>query len=86
MSSPDRAVARGVAAPPEPSVREQPVDDATEMLQAPDLTAAIFVDRSGRRARKLRRLACAVIVLALLLLVALWISQGADALGLQAPG
>ena len=72
--------ARGVATPPDPPGGA----DATQMMQAPDVTAAIFVDRSGRRARTLRRVASAVVVLALLLIVALWVSQGMDALGMRA--
>ncbi|MGC1212759.1 MAG: hypothetical protein WA890_15995 [Micromonospora sp.] len=70
--------ARGVATPPEPTGEA----DSTQMMQAPDVTAAIFVDRSGRRARTLRRVVTAVVLLALLLIVALWVSQGVDALGL----
>jgi hypothetical protein len=66
-------VARGVAAKP---------DVSTQMIHPPDVTNAIFVDRSGRRARRLRRLAYAVVVLALVLLGLLWLSQGADVLGL----
>ncbi|WP_221623121.1 hypothetical protein, partial [Micromonospora globispora] len=71
--------ARGVATPPDPPGGA----DATQMMQAPDVTAAIFVDRSGRRAQVLRRVVSAVVLLALLLIVALWVSQGMDALGLR---
>lgn len=72
--------ARGVATPPDPPGGA----DATQMMQASDVTAAIFVDRSGRRAQVLRRVVSAVVLLALLVLVALWVSQGLDALGLRA--
>ena len=75
--------ARGVAAPPEAPAAESGVDGATEMLQAPDVTAAIFVDHSGRRGRTLRRVVSTLVLLALLLIVALWVSQGAEVLGLR---
>ena len=65
--------------------RRERVDGATEMFQAPDVTAAIFVDRSGRRARTLRRVVSALVLLALLLIVALWVSQGAEVFGLGCP-
>ena len=71
--------ARGVATPPDAPGGA----DATQMMQAPDVTAAIFLDRSGRRAQVLRRVVSAVVLLALLLIVALWVSQGLDALGLR---
>ncbi|WP_446215015.1 hypothetical protein [Micromonospora sp. IBHARD004] len=75
---------RGVAPLPDPPDGAG-IDGATQMLQAPDVTAAIFVDGSGRRARTLRRVVSAVVLLALLLIVALWASQGAEALGLRVP-
>ncbi|WP_319460703.1 hypothetical protein [Micromonospora sp. RTP1Z1] len=74
------APARGVVAMPATPERTG-VDGATQMLQASDVTAAIFVDRSGRRARLLRRVVSVVVLLALLLLGALWVSQGAEVLG-----
>lgn len=71
---------RAAAGPPPPA----PDAGSTQLLQAPDVTAEIFVDRSGRRARVLRRVVSAVVLLALLLILALWVSQGVDALGLRA--
>ncbi|GAA4574688.1 hypothetical protein GCM10023176_42230 [Micromonospora coerulea] len=77
--------ARGVAALSEPPDDGSGVDGATETLQPPDVTAEIFVDHSGRRARTLRRVASALVLLALLLIVALWVSQGAEVFGLRVP-
>lgn len=48
------------------------------MLQPPDVTGAIFVDGSGRRGRRLRRVAYALVVVVLLLLAAFWVLQGLD--------
>lgn len=87
------ALPRGGASPRPPlsTLPAEPPDDgsgadgATETLQAPDVTAEIFVDHSGRRARTLRRVASALVLLALLLIVALWVSQGAEVLGLPVP-
>jgi hypothetical protein len=70
-------VARGVAVKP---------DVSTQLIQPPDLTSAIFVDRSGRRARRLRRVVYALVMLALLLLGLLWLSQGADVFGFPGLG
>lgn len=39
---------------------------------------AVFVDRSGRRARNMRRVAYLTLVLALLVLALLWLALGAD--------
>ncbi|WP_406044884.1 hypothetical protein OG799_10695 [Micromonospora sp. NBC_00898] len=75
--------ARGVATPPEAPDAGGGVDGATQMFQAPDVTAAIFVDHSGRRGRTLRRVVSALALFALLLIVALWVSQGAEVLGLR---
>ncbi|RZU75658.1 hypothetical protein EV384_4212 [Micromonospora kangleipakensis] len=75
---------RGVAPLPDPADGAG-IEGATQLLQAPDVTAAIFVDGSGRRARTLRRVVSAVVLLALLLIVALWASQGAEVLGLRVP-
>lgn len=84
-SAADTAPARGVAALPETPDAGSGVDGATQMFQAPDVTQAIFVDHSGRRGRTLRRVVSALVLLALLLIVALWVSQGAEALGLRVP-
>lgn len=75
----EAAPARGVATPPDPPGGA----DSTRMIEGPDVTAAIFVDRSGRRAQVLRRVVSAAVLLALLLIVALWVSQGLDALALR---
>ncbi|MGR6320585.1 hypothetical protein Q2K19_22910 [Micromonospora soli] len=74
-SSP-RAVARV-----KPAATAEPVDPATEILQSPDVTAAIFVDGSGRRGRRLRMIAYALVVLALMLILAFWVIQGLDVFG-----
>lgn len=51
------------------------------MLESPEETGAIFVDRSGRRGRHLRRAAYSLVALALMLIVAFWVLQGADVFG-----
>jgi hypothetical protein len=61
-------------------------DVSTHRIRLPDATEAIFLDRSGRRGRRLRRIAYAVVVIAFVLLGLLWLSQGADLLGLAGPG
>ncbi|MGW4292951.1 hypothetical protein ACWEH1_07845 [Micromonospora chersina] len=71
-------VARGVAAPPAAPRHAEPVEPATEMLQPPDVTGAIFVDGSGRRARRLSRVAYALVAVLLVLLAAFWLLQGLD--------
>ncbi|GIF66988.1 hypothetical protein Ais01nite_50230 [Asanoa ishikariensis] len=50
-------------------------DVATQAIRLPDATQAIFVDRSGRRGRRLRWTAYAVLLLVLVLLALLWLSQ-----------
>ena len=57
------------------------IDSATAILESPEDTAAIFVDRSGRRGRRLRLITYASAVLALLLTVAFWVVQGMGVLG-----
>jgi hypothetical protein len=58
--------ARGTAPPP---------DVSTRVFHQPDPTAAVFVDKSGRRGRRLRRTAYWLIALALMLLALWWLSQ-----------
>ncbi|MEV1143099.1 hypothetical protein [Micromonospora sp. NPDC049799] len=67
--------------PVEPATADEPVDVATQLLQPPDVTAAIFVDRSGRRGHLLRQTVYALVAIALLLVVAFWLVQGLDAFG-----
>ncbi|MFC4148735.1 hypothetical protein ACFO0M_20970 [Micromonospora mangrovi] len=74
-------VRHGGPAPVTSSTRSGPVDGATALIQPPDVTAAIFVDGSGRRGRLLRRTVWTLVALALLLVVAFWIVQGLDAFG-----
>ncbi|MFC4020045.1 hypothetical protein ACFOW4_19160 [Micromonospora sp. GCM10011542] len=62
----------------EPITPAEPAGGATEMLQPPDVTAAIFVDGSGRRGERLRLIAYALVALALLLILAFWVAQGVD--------
>jgi hypothetical protein len=45
------------------------------VFHQPDPTAAVFVDKSGRRGRRLRRTAYWLIALALILLALWWLSQ-----------
>jgi hypothetical protein len=45
------------------------------MIRRPEQTAPIFLDRSGRRARRLRRVAYWCIGIVLVLLAVLWLSQ-----------
>lgn len=71
---------RGVASV-KPATVAEPVASATQMLQSPDVTAAIFVDGSGRRGRRLRVAAYALVLIALTLTLAFWVLQGVDALG-----
>jgi hypothetical protein len=61
-------------------------DVSTRLIRLPDATDAVFLDRSGRRGRRLRRFAYAVVVIAFVLLGLLWLSQGADLLGLAGLG
>lgn len=48
---------------------------STRLIRRPDQTAPIFLDRSGRRGRRLRRAAYWCIGVALVLLAVLWLSQ-----------
>lgn len=48
-----------VVEPGEPVAVAEPIDGATEILASPEVTAAIFVDRSGHRGRRLRLIAYA---------------------------
>lgn len=48
---------------------------STQYVQLPDATAPIFVDRSGRRGRRLRRVAYWLVAIALVLLALWWLSQ-----------
>jgi hypothetical protein len=50
-------------------------DVSTRVFDLPDPTAPVFVDKSGRRSRRLRRIAYWVIALALTLLALWWLSQ-----------
>jgi hypothetical protein len=50
-------------------------DVSTRTLHRPDPTAQVFLDGSGRRGRRLRRVAYWLIAVALLLLALLWLSQ-----------
>jgi hypothetical protein len=78
IQRPDRlATIRAVAGKP---------DVSTRRIELPDATAAIFVDHSGRRGRRLRRVAYGAVLLVLVLLALFWLSQGADLLGLAVPG
>ncbi|MGY0003975.1 hypothetical protein [Micromonospora sp. I033] len=74
----DRPVARGVASPVVGARHAEPVDAATAVLQPPDVTGAIFVDGSGRRARRLLRVAYVLVAVLLVLLAAFWLLQGLD--------
>jgi hypothetical protein len=47
----------------------------TRAMRAPLQLTAVFVDPSGRRSKRLRRMAVAVAVLALALVALLWVSQ-----------
>lgn len=70
------------ATTPAPAVgRAEAVDSATAMFQPPDVTGAIFVDGSGRRGRRLRRVAYALVAVVLVLLLAFWLLQGLDVVG-----
>lgn len=71
---------RGVASV-KPATVAEPVDSATQMLQSPDVTAAIFVDGSGRRGRRLRGVTYALVLIALSLTLAFWMLQGVDVFG-----
>ena len=51
------------------------------MFETPDVTAAIFVDGSGRRGRLLSRTVYTLLVLALLAILAFWFAQGLDVFG-----
>ena len=50
-------------------------DVHTRAIRLPEATQAVFVDRSGRRGRRLRATAYAVMVLVLALLALVWLSQ-----------
>ena len=52
-----------------------PPDVSTIMFERPDPTAPIFVDSSGRRRRRLRRLTYLVCALILVLVALYWFSQ-----------
>lgn len=54
-------------------------DVSTRHLQRPDATAPIFVDGSGRRGRRLRRVAYWVIAVVLVVLALWWVSQASVA-------
>lgn len=69
------SVARGVANPPDPS---------TQMLHIDPPTAAVFVDQSGRRSRRLRRFTYWLVALALLLVALIWLALGLDILDIPA--
>jgi hypothetical protein len=66
---------RGVANPPDPS---------TQVLHVDPPTAAVFVDRSGRRKRRVRRAAYWLAALALLVVALIWLALGIDAFGMPA--
>lgn len=78
-AAPDRArqngAARGVANPPDPS---------TQVLHVDPPTAAVFVDRSGRRSRRVRRMAYWLVALALVLVALVWLALGMDVFGIPA--
>lgn len=73
----DRVVARAkLPRPPRPVRGVAPKPDvSTKVIHRPEVTAPIFLDRSGRRARRLRRTAFWLILAALILLAVLWLSQ-----------
>jgi hypothetical protein len=50
-------------------------DVSTRVFDQPDRTAPVFVDKSGRRGRRLRRTAYWLVALALVLLALWWLSQ-----------
>jgi hypothetical protein len=50
-------------------------DVSTRMFHRPEPTGPIFVDRSGRRARRLRHIAYWLVVVALVVLALWWLSQ-----------
>lgn len=58
--------ARGVASAP---------DVSTRLIRRPDETEPIFLDRSGRRGRRLRRTTYWLVAFGLVLLALLWLSQ-----------
>ncbi|BCB89406.1 hypothetical protein Psuf_067190 [Phytohabitans suffuscus] len=62
---PSRPV-RGVA--PQPDV-------STRLIQRLDVTAPVFLDRSGRRGRRLRRTTYWLVAVSLIMLALLWLSQ-----------
>jgi hypothetical protein len=84
---PDRFVGRApTGGPLRPDQPRQTTRDAargrvdkpdvnTQVIRHPEATQAIFVDSSGRRGRRLRWTAYAVLVLVVVLLALLWISQ-----------
>jgi type VI protein secretion system component VasK len=61
-----------------------PTDPSTQVLHVDPPTAAVFVDRSGRRSRRLRRAAYWLVALALVLLALVWLALGLDIFGLPA--
>ena len=73
----NRAVGR--AKPPRPRRRVRAVapqpDVSTRVIHRPEATAPIFLDQSGRRARRLRRTTYWLVAVALVLLALLWLSQ-----------
>jgi hypothetical protein len=70
-----KPVARGVANPPDP---------ATQMLHVDPPTAAVFVDGSGRRSRRLRRTAFWLVALALIVVALVWLALGMEVFGIPA--
>ncbi|MEU9824640.1 hypothetical protein [Micromonospora chersina] len=78
LPGPPGPAARGIAAPPAVAGHAEPLEPATEMIQPPDVTGAIFVDGSGRRGRRLRRATYVLVAVLLVLLAAFWLLQGLD--------
>lgn len=73
----DRVVGRAKPYLPPRPVRGMvpPPDVSTRLIHWPDATAPVFLDRSGRRRRRLRRATYWLVTLALVLLALLWLGQ-----------
>lgn len=84
-ATPEADISRPYAvAHTEAAAAAESLEAATDMLESPEETGAIFVDRSGRRGRHLRRAAYSLVALALMLIVAFWVLEGADVFGWRA--
>lgn len=81
-ATPEVAVPRPYAVShTEAAAAAESLEAATDMLEPLEETGAIFVDRSGRRGQRLRRVAYSLVALALMLIVAFWALEGADVFG-----